>query len=151
MQHVAKPKRSLIAPFRALANMFATIHSHVSLDCIKHFLYTAATADTTNTWRQSPVAAVLARQLQSHAISFDPRAHCFMLMLTCSLAHDASNAVQANIKVLGSNGRNQMLKVWLPGLMQLVGDHGRVAVQKDSDIDELLDAETGLRNLPEDG
>ena len=53
--------------------------------------------------------------------------------------------VQANIKVLGSNGRNQMLKVWLPGLMQLVGDHGRVAVEKDTDISELLDAETGLR------
>ena len=53
--------------------------------------------------------------------------------------------LQANIKVLGSNGRNQMLKFWLPGLLQLVGDHSKTAVSKDSEISSLLDAETGLR------
>lgn len=58
--------------------------------------------------------------------------------------------LQANIKVLGSNGRNQMLKVWLPGLMQLVGDHSKTAVAKNTDISSLLDAETGLRIQPED-
>ncbi|KAA6426272.1 MAG: hypothetical protein FRX49_03384 [Trebouxia sp. A1-2] len=52
---------------------------------------------------------------------------------------------KANIKVLGSNGRNQMLKVWLPGLMQLVGDHSKTAVAKDTHIKSLLDSETGLR------
>lgn len=58
--------------------------------------------------------------------------------------------LQANIKVLGSNGRNQMLKVWLPGLMQLVGDHSKTAVAKDSSISSLLDAETGLRIQPDE-
>ena len=53
--------------------------------------------------------------------------------------------LQANIKVLGSNGRNQMLKVWLPGLLQLVGDHSKTDVAKDSNIKTLLDVETGLR------
>lgn len=52
---------------------------------------------------------------------------------------------KANIKVLGSNGRNQMLKIWLPGLMQLVGDHSKTAVAKDTHIKSLLDSETGLR------
>lgn len=55
--------------------------------------------------------------------------------------------LQANIKVQGSNGRNQMLKLWLPGLMQLMGDHSKTAVIKGTHIDELLDPETGLRIL----
>ncbi len=38
-----------------------------------------------------------------------------------------------------------MLKVWLPGLIQLMGDHSKAAVIKDTAISELLDAETGLR------
>jgi len=58
--------------------------------------------------------------------------------------------IQANIKILGSNGRNQMLKVWLPGLVQLVGDHSKTAVAKDTDIRSLLDCETGLRIQPDD-
>lgn len=37
-----------------------------------------------------------------------------------------------------------MLKMWLPGLMQLVGDHAKVAIA-DVDINALLDADTGLR------
>ena len=52
--------------------------------------------------------------------------------------------LQANIRVLGKNGSTQMLKVWLPGLMQLVGDHSKVAIAE-SDIALLLDAESGLR------
>ncbi|DBA78145.1 TPA: hypothetical protein ACH3X2_008112 [Trebouxia sp. C0005] len=51
---------------------------------------------------------------------------------------------KANIRVLGKNGSTQMLKVWLPGLMQLVGDHQKVAIAE-SDIASLLDAESGLR------
>ncbi|KAL0048386.1 hypothetical protein WJX82_002018 [Trebouxia sp. C0006] len=51
---------------------------------------------------------------------------------------------KANIRVLGKNGSTQMLKVWLPGLMQLVGDHSKVAIAE-SDIASLLDAESGLR------
>ncbi|KAA6427373.1 MAG: hypothetical protein FRX49_02037 [Trebouxia sp. A1-2] len=54
----------------------------------------------------------------------------------------------ANIKVQGSNGRNQMLKVWLPGLMQLVGDHAKAAVARDAHISTLLDPQSGLRILP---
>lgn len=54
-------------------------------------------------------------------------------------------AVQANIKVIGNNGQTQMLKVWLSGLVQMVGDHSRTAVAKDTDIANLLDAQTGLR------
>lgn len=57
--------------------------------------------------------------------------------------------VQANIKVQGSNGRNQMLKVWLPGLMQLVGDHVKTEVHKRTDIRNLLDIHSGLRLLSE--
>ncbi|DBA78138.1 TPA: hypothetical protein ACH3X2_008106 [Trebouxia sp. C0005] len=57
---------------------------------------------------------------------------------------------KANIKVQGSNGRNQMLKLWLPGLMQLMGDHSKTAVVKDIDINELLDPETGLRHLQDE-
>ena len=56
--------------------------------------------------------------------------------------------LQANIKVQGSNGRNQMLKVWLPGLMQLVGDHAKAAVARDAHINTLLDPQSGLRILP---
>ncbi|KAL0031901.1 hypothetical protein WJX79_004281 [Trebouxia sp. C0005] len=55
---------------------------------------------------------------------------------------------KANIKVQGSNGRNQMLKVWLPGLMQLVGDHAKAAVARDAHISTLLDPQSGLRILP---
>ena len=55
--------------------------------------------------------------------------------------------LQASIKVQGSNGRNQMLKVWLPGLVHLIGDHSKTAVDKETDIKELLDSETGLRIL----
>ncbi|KAL3142048.1 hypothetical protein ABBQ32_004678 [Trebouxia sp. C0010 RCD-2024] len=51
---------------------------------------------------------------------------------------------KANIRVVGSNGCTQMLKIWLPGLMQLVGDHAKVAIA-DVDISTLLDAESGLR------
>lgn len=51
---------------------------------------------------------------------------------------------KANIRVVGRNGCTQMLKVWLPGLMQLVGDHAKVAIA-DVDINTLLDAESGLR------
>ncbi|DBB04334.1 hypothetical protein WJX77_010670 [Trebouxia sp. C0004] len=57
---------------------------------------------------------------------------------------------KANIKVQGSNGRNQTLKLWLPGLMQLMGDHSKIAVVKDTDINELLDPETGLRHLQDE-
>ena len=56
--------------------------------------------------------------------------------------------LQANIKVQGSNGRNQMLKVWLPGLMQLVGDHAKADVDLDAHINTLLDPQSGLRILP---
>ncbi len=56
--------------------------------------------------------------------------------------------MQANIKVQGSNGRNQMLKVWLPGLLQLVGDHAKLAVANDADINTLLDCQSGLKILP---
>ena len=52
--------------------------------------------------------------------------------------------MQANIRVLGKNGSTQMLKVWLPGLMQLVGDHTKIAIA-DQDITTLLDADSGLR------
>ena len=52
--------------------------------------------------------------------------------------------MQANIRVVGRNGSTQMLKMWLPGLLQLVGDHAKVAIA-DVDINTLLDAETGLR------
>ncbi|KAL0024429.1 hypothetical protein WJX77_002107 [Trebouxia sp. C0004] len=55
---------------------------------------------------------------------------------------------KANIKVQGSNGRNQMLKVWLPGLMQLVGDQAKAAVACDAHINTLLDPQSGLRILP---
>ncbi|DBB01365.1 TPA: hypothetical protein ACH3X1_013686 [Trebouxia sp. C0004] len=55
---------------------------------------------------------------------------------------------KANIKVQGSNGRNQMLKLWLPGLLQLMGDHSKTTVIKETKINELLDQETGLRILP---
>ena len=58
--------------------------------------------------------------------------------------------MQANIKVQGHNGRDQMLKVWLPGLMQLVGDHAKAAVAKEAHIDTLLDPKTGLRIQPRD-
>ncbi|KAL0018043.1 hypothetical protein WJX79_010825 [Trebouxia sp. C0005] len=51
---------------------------------------------------------------------------------------------KANIRVLGKNGSTQMLKVWLRGLIQLVGDHQKVAIAE-SDIASLLDAESGLR------
>lgn len=54
---------------------------------------------------------------------------------------------KASIKVQGSNGRTQMLKVWLPGLVHLIGDHSKTAVDKETDIKELLDSETGLRIL----
>ena len=55
--------------------------------------------------------------------------------------------LQANIKVQGRNDRPQMLKLWLPGLVQLVGDHAKAAVAKDCHIDTLLDRQTGLRIL----
>ena len=58
--------------------------------------------------------------------------------------------VQANIKVQGNNGRNQMLKIWLPDLMQLVGDHAKAAVAKDAHINTLLNSKTGLRILSSD-
>lgn len=60
--------------------------------------------------------------------------------------HEMGGAVcmQANIRVVGRNGSTQMLKMWLPGLLQLVGDHAKVAIA-DVDINTLLDAETGLR------
>lgn len=56
--------------------------------------------------------------------------------------------LQANIKVRGSNGRHQMLKLWLPGLIQLTGDHSKTTVVKETNINELLDQQTGLRMLP---
>ena len=59
-------------------------------------------------------------------------------------ADDDDDGVQANIRVLGKNGSTQMLKVWLPGLMQLVGDHTKIAIA-DQDITTLLDADSGLR------
>lgn len=65
-------------------------------------------------------------------------------------AQQSPAVVQANIKVQGSNGRNQMLKLWLPGLMQLMGDHSKAAVVKHTDINELLDPETGLRHLQDE-
>lgn len=46
---------------------------------------------------------------------------------------------------MGNNGQTQMLKVWLFGLVQMVGDHSRTAVAKDTNIAKLLDPETGLR------
>ena len=55
---------------------------------------------------------------------------------------------QANIKVQGNNGRNQMLKIWLPGLLQLVGDHAKAEVIADAHISSLLDMQSGLRLLP---
>lgn len=54
---------------------------------------------------------------------------------------------QANIKVQGRSDKSQMLKLWLPGLVQLVGDHAKAAVAKDCHIDTLLDCNTGLRIL----
>ena len=54
--------------------------------------------------------------------------------------------MQANIRVVGRNGSTQMLKMWLPGLLQLVGDHAKVPIA-DVDINTLLDTETGLRIL----
>ena len=53
--------------------------------------------------------------------------------------------MQANIKVKGRNGRNQMLKVWLPSLIQLVGDHVKTAVASNIPICNLLDVHSGLR------
>lgn len=53
--------------------------------------------------------------------------------------------MQANIKVVGSNGQTQMLKLWLSGLVQMVGDHSRTPVASDTNIDNLLDPSTGLR------
>ena len=58
--------------------------------------------------------------------------------------------LQANIKVQGNHGKNQMLKLWLPGLIQLVGDHAKAAVAKDVHISTLLDHKTGLRIIPSD-
>ena len=58
--------------------------------------------------------------------------------------------LQANIKVKGSNGRTQMLKIWLPGLLQLVGDHAKAAVAKEAHIDTLLDRNSGLRIVTPD-
>lgn len=63
--------------------------------------------------------------------------------IRCPVA-DIVNGMQANIRVLGKNGSTQMLKVWLPGLMQLVGDHAKVAIAE-SEIASLLDADSGLR------
>lgn len=61
---------------------------------------------------------------------------------------DVPAVLQANIKVRGRNGRHQMLKLWLPGLMQLTGDHSKTTVFKETKINELLDQESGLRILP---
>ena len=47
--------------------------------------------------------------------------------------------------MISINGQTQMLKVWLSGLVQMVGDHSRTAVAKDTNIANLLDPETGLR------
>ena len=68
-------------------------------------------------------------------------------MLACA-SLNVLHLLQANIKVQGHNGRNQMLKVWLPGLMQLVGDHAKAAVAKEAHINTLLDPKTGLRIQP---
>lgn len=63
-------------------------------------------------------------------------------------------AVQINIKVIGTGqthghgrtrGSTQLLKVWLPGVVSLAGDHSKAAVAKHTNIASLLDAETGLR------
>ena len=62
--------------------------------------------------------------------------------------HSGFLILQANIKVQGRNNRPQMLKLWLPGLVQLVGDHAKAAVAKDAHIDTLLDRHTGLRVFP---
>lgn len=56
--------------------------------------------------------------------------------------------LQANIKVRGRNGRHQVLKLWLPGLIQLMGDQSKTTVVKETKINELLDQQTGLRMLP---
>ena len=72
------------------------------------------------------------------------------IVIVHSCSSKAQAVVQANIKVQGSNGRNQMLKLWLPGLMQLMGDHSKTAVVKDTDINELVDPETGLRHLQDE-
>ena len=58
--------------------------------------------------------------------------------------------LQANIKVQGNNGKNQMLKLWLPGLMQLVGDHAKAVVARDVHINTLLDSKSGLRIITPD-
>ena len=60
---------------------------------------------------------------------------------------DLWSLVQANIKVQGRNNRPQMLKLWLSGLVQLVGDHAKAAVANYAHIDTLLDRQTGLRIL----
>ncbi len=74
---------------------------------------------------------------------------CCVVIVICVCRHRHMCKIrflvmQANIRVLGKNGSTQMLKVWLPGLMQLVGDHSKVAIA-DSDITSLLDASSGLR------
>ena len=55
--------------------------------------------------------------------------------------------LQANIRVRGSNGCHQALKLWLPGLIQLSGEQSKTTVVKDTKINELLDQQTGLRML----
>lgn len=39
-----------------------------------------------------------------------------------------------------------MLKLWLPGLLQLGGDHVRKALAAETRIEGLLDIHTGLRS-----
>ena len=46
--------------------------------------------------------------------------------------------------------RNQTLKIWLPGIIQLVGDHVKTAVAAGTDIRQLLDPQSGLRTQAED-
>lgn len=53
--------------------------------------------------------------------------------------------MQANIKVLGGKGHKQTLKMWLPGLVQLVADCFQPAMMSTTAINNILDVKTGLR------
>lgn len=51
------------------------------------------------------------------------------------------------MRIVGRNGKTQVLKMWLPGLLQLAGDHLKTAVARNAHIDDLLNKSTGLRIL----
>ncbi|KAL0018044.1 hypothetical protein WJX79_010825 [Trebouxia sp. C0005] len=91
-------------------------------------------------WLKRMPCLIIGRHAQ---LPRDVRVVCKQITGTL-LLNSVREELRANIRVLGKNGSTQMLKVWLRGLIQLVGDHQKVAIAE-SDIASLLDAESGLR------